>query len=224
MCRGESSFCTELGTDPEKWSQKCPLPPPDYLGVSLNYFIESYKLAISGKKDEAISVLQETRSVELREWYIEHGSYSGHKHRVNLLKKPLPEKYAGKLDVKKDYSVKQQREIYQRDNYTCRYCEMRVVDERVLEKMERMTGHENFRYSGDSNAIRHGLIFYIRPTVDHVIPRSYGGLTDLNNGVTSCWNCNYGKLNALLYQMEMLDPRNRPAINENLWDGLTSTL
>ena len=224
MCRGQSSFCTELGTDPEKWSRKCPLPPPAFLEVSLNYFIKSYELVLKGQKDDAIAVLQKTRSDELREWYIEHGSYSGHKHRVNLLKKPLPEKYAGELDVKEKYSVIQQRKIYQRDNYTCRYCEMRVVDERVLEKMEMMIGSENFKYSGNSNAIRHGLIFYIRSTVDHVVPRSYGGLTDMNNGVTSCWNCNYGKLNALLYQMEIDDPRNRPGINGNLWDGLTSTL
>ena len=86
MCRGDSKFCTKLGTDPEKWSRKCPLPPPVYFEESLNYFIESYKLALMDQKDEAIAVLQKTRSDELREWYVEHGSYSGHKHRVNLLK------------------------------------------------------------------------------------------------------------------------------------------
>ena len=104
MCRGDSKFCTKLGTDPEKWSRKCPLPPPVYFEESLNYFIESYKLALRDQKDEAIAVLQKTRSDELREWYVEHGSYSGHKHRVNLLKKPLPEKYTGQRETKENFN------------------------------------------------------------------------------------------------------------------------
>ena len=51
MCRGQSSFCTELGTDPEKWSRECPLPPPAFLEESLNYFIESYRL-LKGQENQ----------------------------------------------------------------------------------------------------------------------------------------------------------------------------
>ena len=222
MCFGKSKFCTELGTDPEKWSSKCPLPPPTYLEEYLNYFIESYKLALKGQKDEAIAALQKIRSDKLREWYVVHSSYSGHRNRVNGLGKPLPEKYIGKLDARERFSVAEEREINQRDNYICRYCEGKVIDKRVLKKMEKKIGSEHFKVSGNSNAIRHGLVFFIRATVDHVLPRSYGGLTDIDNSVTSCWSCNYGKRNALLYQMGIDDPRDRPIINKNLWDGLTS--
>ena len=224
MCRGDSKFCTKLGTDPEKWSRKCPLPPPVYFEESLNYFIESYKLALRDQKDEAIAVLQKTRSDELREWYVEHGSYSGHKHRVNLLKKPLPEKYTGQRETKENFNPAEQREIYQRDNYTCRYCEIKVIDERVLKKMEKIIGSQHFKAAGDTNALRHGVVFSFKATVDHVNPVSNGGETTQDNGVTSCWNCNLGKYDALLYQMEIDDPRCRPVINKNLWDGLTSTL
>lgn len=224
MCRGESKICTELGTDPMQWSRKCPLPPPAYFEDSLKYFIESYELAIKGQIDEAVVVLQKTRSDELRDWYVEHGSYSGHNHRVNLLKKPLPEKYTGKREMRTTFYAAEQRKIYQRDNYTCRYCETKVINEKVLEKMEKIIGSKYFKAVGDTNALRHGIVFSFRASIDHVKPISYGGETTLDNGVTSCWNCNIGKYDALLDQMEIDDPRDRAVINKNLWDGLTSTL
>jgi hypothetical protein len=217
-------FCIKLGKDPEKWSRKCPLPPPAYFDDSLNYFIESYQLALRGQDNEAVATLQKTRSDHMREWFEEHGSYSGHKHRVNLLGKPLPEKFTGKRETRTAFSIKEQREIYQRDNYTCRYCEIRVIDERVFIKMETVIGSEHFKAKGSTNALRHGMIFSFKATVDHVIPISYGGETTRDNGVTSCWNCNLGKYDALLYQMEIDDPRDRPVINKHPWDGLTLTL
>ena len=46
------------------------------------------------------------------------------------------------------------------------------------------------------------------------------GKTNLENRVTSCWGCNYGKYNALLEQMGLDDPRERPIEALTDWNGL----
>jgi hypothetical protein len=219
MCR-KASWCSELGQDPEKWSQTCPLLPPSHFNDSLGYFIDAYNQALDGKKSAAISILGKIPSDEMREWFEEHGSYSGHKHRVNLLDKPLPERYQGIIEKRKYFSISEQRKIFQRDAYLCRYCGTRVIDEKILKTMETLLGRDHFKASGNSNAERHGVVFFFRATVDHVLPISSGGQTTFENGVTSCWNCNYGKYTALLEQMNIIDPRDTIFDRELGWDGL----
>jgi hypothetical protein len=222
MCRN-SKFCTELGENPEEWDRLCPLPPPTYFKESLNYFIESYQLALRGQKDEAIASLQKTRSDDLRQWYVEHGAMSGWHHRIKGLGVPKRPKYSGPLEPNKSFAI-YEAEIYKRDGYVCRYCQSRLVDTRALLKMEKIVGSENFKVKGKGNEVRHGVSLVFRATVDHVKPLSVGGRTTLGNLVTSCWSCNYGKYNALLEDMKINDPFDSPP-NTNLhWDGLTSTL
>lgn len=63
-------------------------------------------------------------------------------------------------------SAKLRFEVFNRDNFTCRYCG-RKTPEVILE-------------------------------LDHVIPLSKGGTDDLDNLITSCFECNRGKGRALL--------------------------
>ena len=218
MCR-KSKFCTELGQDASKWSQTCPLSPPTYFEDSLNYFIESYQLALKGQKDEAIATLQKTRSDDLRHWFVEHGQMSGWHHRVKGLGSPKRPKYSGPLDPNKSFA-KYESEIYKRDCYICRYCQSRVVDTKALLKMEKIVGAENFKVKGSGNQIRHGVSLVFRATVDHVKPLSSGGRTTLDNLVTSCWSCNYGKYNALLEDMKIDNPFKRLPNPISGWNGL----
>ena len=73
---------------------------------------------------------------------------------------------------------------------------------------------------GKGNQIRHGVALTFRATADHVVPMSFGGRTNLDNLVTSCWNCNYGKYNALLEQMGVNDPRDTAVDSKLSWNGL----
>jgi len=45
---------------------------------------------------------------------------------------------------------------------------------------------------------------------DHVVPRSHGGKTDLDNLVTSCSGCNYSKMDLTLEQMKVNPPKTLP--------------
>ena len=222
MCRA-AKFCTELGQDPSSWSRFCPLPPPEFFDASLDQFLLAFAQAKNGQLEKAIKSLKKTQSDELRSWFVEHGQMSGWHHRVRGLGLPKPKKYTGILETQKTITPFES-EVYRRDGYRCRYCLIRVIDTKALMQMEKIVGAPHFKVKGKGNQIRHGIALAFRATADHVVPISFGGRTNLDNLVTSCWNCNYGKYNALLEQMKIDNPCDRPTINENLWDGLTSTL
>lgn len=207
-----------MGEDSEKWDKRCPLPPPDYFESCLDQFIKAYSAATQGNITESVSLLSKTRSEDLRQWFVEHGQMSGWHHRVKLLKLQKPENYAGELETNKRIAPFE-KEVYARDGYRCRYCQIRVVDFKVLKSMEKLVGGENFKASGTGNQIRHGISLTFRATADHVLPMSYGGRTAMENLVTSCWNCNYGKYNALLEQMNLENPIYYPTPNNLKWDG-----
>jgi hypothetical protein len=216
----DAEFCTELGVDPQKWSTRCPLPPPKHLVECLDFFIQAFTEARKGDITKSLELLTQTRSNELREWYVEHGQMSGHLHRVNALNLPKPKKFIGELDKTPSRALETQ--VFLRDGYRCRYCQTRVLDFKVFQKMEKLVGEENFRASAGTNDLRHGITFFFRATADHVVPLKGGGRTSIENLVTACWNCNIGKLDALLYQMRIEDPINYPTEEKLKWDGMLS--
>ena len=219
-----AEFCTELGVDPQKWSTRCPLPPPKHLEECLDFFIQAFTAAKKGNLTKSLELLTQTRSNELREWYVEHGQMSGHEHRVKGLELPPPPPFNGEYEKNKKPSRALEKQVFLRDGYRCRYCQTRVLDFKVFQKMEKLVGRENFRASADTNKLRHGITFFFRATADHVLPLTRGGQTTLDNLVTSCWNCNIGKLNALLSQMGIEDPSNYPTEEKLKWDGMLSSV
>ena len=218
MCRA-AGFCTELGRDPSKWSRTCPLPPPEFFNVALEHFLLAFSQAKAGQIDMAIASLNKTRSDDLRAWFVEHGQMSGWHHRVKGLGLPKPKKYTGLLETQKSIAPFES-EVYRRDGYRCRYCMIKVIDTKALMQMEKMVGSTHFKVKGKGNQIRHGVSLAFRATADHVVPMSFGGRTSLDNLVTSCWNCNYGKYNALLEQMGVDDPRDTVVDSKFSWNGL----
>jgi len=217
MCR-KADWCTELDSDPKKWSRTCPLQTPKYFEKSLNIFIKAYQAAEAGKIDRAIKLLGDTRGEDLRNWYIEHGQMSGWHYRVKALKKPKPKKYSGSLEKNKSFA-KYETQVYQRDGYRCGYCAIRLVDTKVLMKMEKMVGKKYFKVKG-MNSERHGVALVLRATIDHIKPLSRGGRTRIDNLVTSCWSCNYGKLNATLEQLWISNPLKKRSNPNRYWNGL----
>jgi 5-methylcytosine-specific restriction endonuclease McrA len=218
MCRN-SSFCTELGTNPDNWSIHCPLPTPAHFDDYLNYFILAVEAAIEGNLISSLNLLEKTNSDELRDWFVEHGQMSGWHHRLKILKVDKPDVFKGQLE-KEAHISKIEKSVYLRDQYVCQYCGIRVIDPKVLKKIEKLFGIENFKSTGKSNNSRHGISLTFRATADHVLPISYGGRTNLENLVTCCWNCNYGKYNVLLEQMGIHDPRLIIKKSERPWMGL----
>ena len=69
----------------------------------------------------------------------------------------------------------------------------------------------------------HGIIHLTWPVADHVVPWNQGGRTDLDNLVSSCASCNYGKDGNTIQQIGIQNPFNREPIIDT-WNGLTDKL
>jgi 5-methylcytosine-specific restriction endonuclease McrA len=217
MCRN-ADWCTELDPNPKKWSKACPLQPPKYFNQSLNAFVKAFRAAEVGDKDVAIKLLGDAQGQDLRNWYIEHGQMSGWHYRVKALKKPKPKKYTGELEKNKSFA-RYESQVYQRDGYRCGYCGIRVIDTKALLKMEKIVGKKYFKVKGKNNE-RHGVALVLRATIDHIKPLSRGGRTRMDNLITSCWSCNYGKLNSTLEQLGISNPLKKPSNPNRYWNGL----
>ncbi|PSL16782.1 5-methylcytosine-specific restriction endonuclease McrA [Marinobacterium halophilum] len=217
MCRKQKN-CVELGTDPNLWNRRAPLPVPDWFHDELIKFVAAVSEAANGKVSESIRLLGEVRDSDLRQWYVEHGQLSG-MYRANYFDLAVPKSPEVPLDPIRSPD-RHAKEVLSRDGYRCRYCGLRVVPKNVLAAYSEAVGSEVFRVTG-TNAQRHGVVLAFRANVDHVVPWNLGGRTVPENLVTACWACNYGKSGYTLEQIGLEDPRAYPPEVDN-WDGLTS--
>src|SRR5207302_543271 len=98
--------------------------------------------------------------------------------------------------------------MFKRDGYRCRYCGVRLFPKYVLVAFQQAVGTDLFPM-GKGNRDRHGAAVVFIATYDHVVPCNRGGLNSLENLVTSCWSCQFGKYNWTLQQLGLDDPRAR---------------
>jgi len=110
--------------------------------------------------------------------------------------------------------------LFARDLWRCRFCDCRVVPPAVRSAMraflpDAIPWSENEGY--------HGGFFAMSASVDHVVPHSAGGSNEDENLVTACWACQFGRGAYSLAELGLLDPRERPPVNDG-WDGLMRLL
>ena len=117
------------------------------------------------------------------------------------------------------------RKVYERDGYRCRYCTMHVFTRskgsrihQLIEAFPDLTPglrlidgllHGTGSNGGIKN-VDYAKFLWSLAAPDHVVPRSHGGQTDLDNLVTSCSGCNYSKMDLTLEQMNVHPPKTLP--------------
>jgi hypothetical protein len=217
MCR-HSKSCVLLGGDSTAWSKLTPLAPPAWLDEQLTLFREAAEATAVGNRSRAIEFLGYMKSQEMRVWFEEHGQFSG-KIRAEYLSLPNPKPGAQSLDPVRS-PARFEKQVFHRDAYTCRYCGLKLLAKETLVAFEQAVGPQYFRTRG-TNAQQHGIVHAFKIVADHVFPHKYGGKTSLENLVSACPSCNYGKYWYTTEQMGIDDPLSRqPTPFE--WSGLAS--
>jgi len=83
-----------------------------------------------------------------------------------------------------------QLEIWQRDNWHCRYCGCPVFYARTLKLMSNLNPNHSYFHSNGKSGELLPLFQWSWASVDHVRPFAKGGEDMVDNYVTACWQCN----------------------------------
>lgn len=218
MCRGKNN-CSELDANPDIWDKECLLRPPTWLDSQIVLFAQAVSDLARGNKDDCLKVLEKIRSEEIGYWFAEHGQMSG-RHRRIKLNLSVPQKIEKSLRDPIRSPKKLQNAVFERDNYHCRYCGNKLVSQNLLTLFTKKINSPAFQ-RGPTNQDAHGIIHAAWPVADHVHPWNLGGKTNMDNLVSSCAGCNYGKDGYTCEQVGIRNPLDRPPINDS-WDGLVS--
>jgi len=216
MCKATRT-CTELGEQPERWSKASPLPPPIWFADELAKFTEVIRIAGRGDVMRSRAQLKQVRGEEMRKWYLDHGQNSGvfRNRRYGVTAKIIAMGQRGSPPSSMLVAT------YLRDHYRCRYCGLRLFPTEVLRAYELVVGTDTFAATAKNAS--HGAALVFRATYDHVVPLNCGGQHSLDNLVTSCYSCNFGKGGYTLEQLGLNDPRFQQLVPDT-WDGLVSLL
>ena len=221
MCKGRST-CSELGADANQWSKTSPLPPPEYFERAGVLFTSSVQELVQGNFTSAIELLGECQSDLVGTFFIEHGQQSAYYRVLNRKEIDRANRLSKVTNPTPRLRPKVEREVFVRDSFRCRYCGLRIVQKDVFQEYSRILGSNLFSVAR-KNSLRNGLTLGLRGVGDHVDPYAGGGETTLENLVTSCYSCNFGKAGYTLKQLGIEDPRLRNPINDS-WRGLTEHL
>ena len=112
----------------------------------------------------------------------------------------------------------EERAVYLRDGWRCRYCGTRVIDRGMRSRLHRCLP-DAARW-GARNADKHTALAALSASLDHVVPHSRGGTNASSNLVTACNACQFGRGQWTLEEVGFLDPRDFEPIQDS-WDGLT---
>lgn len=110
------------------------------------------------------------------------------------------------------------RYVFTRDGWRCRYCESRVISSKARDVFRRVFPVQARR--GRTNEDNHFGLATLTATVDHILPYRRGGTHELENLVTACGPCQFGRNQWTLEEVEIADPRQFGPIVDD-WDGLT---
>lgn len=220
MCRGKN-ICSELGINPDNWDKFSPLRTPNWVAEQIDIFESAVSDFFAGQKDSCLTKLQQIKSAEIINWYIEHGQMSGRHRKIILKVLPPPTISEDQRDPIRS-PKKIQDEVFKRDGYKCRYCGGKLISQDFFRLFIIKLNSPLFQ-GGDTNLTTHGIIHISWPVADHVVPWNQGGRTDLNNLVSACATCNYGKDGNTIEQLGIQNPFNRQPIVDK-WNGFADKI
>jgi 5-methylcytosine-specific restriction endonuclease McrA len=111
-----------------------------------------------------------------------------------------------------------EKQVMTRDGYRCRFCGSRVIVKETRKAFVRAL--PTVARWGRTNGECHFGLAVLAASIDHLVPFQRGGSNDLDNLVTTCNPCQFGRGHWLLDEVELEDPRSYPPSVDG-WDGIT---
>lgn len=109
------------------------------------------------------------------------------------------------------------KSIFARDGYRCRFCQSRIVVKDAHKIFAKFLPEQARK--GRTNEDNHFGISTLTGSIDHLLPYSRGGGNELENLVTACGPCQFGRNQWTLEEVQIESPMNYEPIVDD-WDGL----
>ena len=212
-----------LGTDSSRWpkSRLIELPPEVDPWSASCLLLEALQTATKDST-KASRMLREFPDDLLKRWFMDVAQHVG-KWRYNQRQQSAENTRTVK-GQRKAPTRQELLQLFTYDHYHCRYCGMRVVgDRKQFIKLAQTVNYPELVRTG-TNELRHGLYLTFRASHDHVLPISKGGTNDMENLVTACWPCQFGKAQYTLSQLGMNQALNPVVNNDCEWLDAISKL
>lgn len=84
-----------------------------------------------------------------------------------------------------------EREVYNRDGWRCRYCGSRVISKEARDVFRKYFPVEARK--GKTNEDNHFGLATLSASLDHIVPYKRGGSNEMDNLVTACGPCQFGR-------------------------------
>lgn len=181
------------------------------------YLDDAITAHLAGDRQAAEALIKRADIPAIREWT--ESIWGKGSPYVKFRETPdSPAKLAKEQRVKVRMPNKSEKEmLHQRDGYHCRFCNVPVIRKEVREELKR--AYPDALPWGKKNTEQHAAFQAMWLQYDHVLPHARGGNNDLNNIVITCGPCNFGRMDSLMEEVGIADPRERPPIKSE-WDGL----
>ena len=97
---------------------------------------------------------------------------------------------------RKNIPLKVQLEVWNRDNWHCRYCHKPIFYAPALKLLNKINPEHNYFHPNGKKGEMLDLFIDSWASVDHIKPFAKGGVDEIENYVSACWQCNlkYGDI------------------------------
>jgi len=197
--------------------KKCIRDPIPEIALAARYLNCAVTAHLKGNNYDAEMLLKKSDMPIIREWtesiwgarspYIKHLSIPGAPPKLEKserIKVRMPSKAGMKL-------------LHDRDGFHCRFCEIPVIRKEVRQVLKKI--YPEAVSWGRRNIEQHAALQAMWLQYDHVLPHARGGNNDLSNVVITCAPCNFGRMDNLIEEIGVIDPRTRKPFSSD-WDGL----
>ena len=114
-------------------------------------------------------------------------------------------------------SLAEKKKLHERDGFHCRFCGIPVIRKVIRDTIKKI--YPDALPWGTKNIEQHAGFQAMWLQYDHLLPHARGGNNDLENIAITCAPCNYGRMDSLIEEVGLLDPRDREP-KQSTWDGL----
>ncbi|PLX35495.1 MAG: HNH endonuclease [Hyphomicrobiales bacterium] len=197
--------------------RRCFRDPIPEIFDAARYLDAAVSAHLAGQNGIAEELIKLADMSEIREWTESiWGSKSPYVKFREVLNSPPVLSRDQRIEVRMPTEAEKSH-LHERDGYHCRFCGMPVIRKEIRVALKKL--YPNALLWGRRNIEQHAAFQAMWLQYDHLLPHSRGGSNELDNIVITCAPCNFGRMDKLMEEVGIADPRDWEPVRSS-WDGL----